>query len=205
MTASSSRTVIFDLGGVLIDWNPRYLYRRLFDGDEAAMEHFLAHVCSPDWNLLQDAGRTFVEAEAEAIARHPDKRHLIKAWLPNFNEMISGPITGTVEILRELRSRGTPLYALTNWSAETFVTQPARFEFLGWFQGIVVSGHEKITKPDGRIFRLLLERYNIDSAGAVFIDDAPRNVAGAEAAGIRGIHFTSPDALREELTALGYL
>ena len=190
---------------MLIDWNPRYLYRRLFKQDEAAMEHFLTEVCSPDWNHLQDAGRSFAEAEAEAIARHPDQRALIEAWFPGFNDMIAGPIPGTVEILRELRDRGSALYALTNWSAETFVGQRARFDFLGWFQGILVSGEERITKPDPGIFRLLLNRYSLDPARTVFIDDVPGNIAGAEAAGIHGIPFTSADALRRQLTALGYL
>ena len=169
------------------------------------MEHFLTHVCSPDWNHQQDAGRSFAEAEAEAIARHPDQRALIEAWFPGFNDMIAGPIPGSVEILRELRDRGAALYALTNWSAETFVGQPERFDFLCWFQGIVVSGAERITKPDPRIFRLLLKRYSLDPARTVFIDDVSRNVAAAVAVGIHGIHFTSPDALRRELTALGYL
>jgi 2-haloacid dehalogenase len=199
------QTAIFDLGGVLLDWNPRHYYRSLFPEDEAAMEHFLTHVCSPDWNLLQDGGRSFAEAETEAISRHPDKRALIEAWLPNFNRMIAGPISGTVEIMQALRANGARLLALTNWSAETFVGQIERFEFLNWFEGIVVSGHEKITKPDRRIFQLLLDRYKIDPDNAVFIDDVARNIAGAEAAGLRGIHFTTPRMLRAELIKLGML
>ncbi|HEX2941900.1 MAG TPA: HAD family phosphatase [Rhodopila sp.] len=205
MPSSSPWTVIFDLGGVLIDWDPRYLYRRLFDGDEAAMEHFLTHVCSPDWNHLQDGGRSFAEAEAEAAARYPQHRPLIEAWFRHFHEMIPGPIEGTVAILAELRDRNVPLYALTNWSAETFAAQPDRFEFLAWFRGIVVSGQERLTKPDPRIFRLLLDRHGIDPGRAVFIDDVARNVAGAEAVGIRGIRFTDPDSLRQTLTGMGIL
>ena len=197
--------VVFDLGGVLIEWNPRYLYRRLFNGDEAAMEDFLATVCTPEWNLAQDAGRRFDEAEAEAAARHPDKLDLIQAWRRNFHEMIPGPIAGTVAILDELRGRFVPLYALTNWSAETFAKQPARFEFLAWFNGIVVSGLEKLAKPDPRIFRVLLERHGIDPARAVFIDDSAPNAAAATALGMHGIRFTGPDQLRRELTALGLL
>jgi 2-haloacid dehalogenase len=197
--------VIFDLGGVLIDWDPRYLYRRLFNGDEAAMEHFLANVCTADWNRRQDAGRPFAEAEAEAAARHPDKLELIQAWVRNFNEMIPRAIDGTVAILDELRQRQVRLYALTNWSAETFAPQPARFEFLAWFDGIVVSGREKLIKPDPRIFRLLLDRYAIAPARAVFIDDVPANAAAAAALGIHGIHFTRPDDLRRELAILSLL
>jgi len=197
--------VIFDLGGVLIDWDPRYLYRRLFNGDEAAMEHFLANVCTADWNRRQDAGRPFAEAEAEAAARHPDKLALIQAWVRNFNEMIPRAIDGTVAILDELRQRQVRLYALTNWSAETFAPQPARFEFLAWFDGIVVSGREKLIKPDPRIVRLLLDRYAIAPARAVFIDDVPANAAAAAALGIHGIHFTSPDDLKRELAILSLL
>jgi len=205
MPASPPHAVIFDLGGVLIDWDPRYLYRRLFNGDEVAMEHFLANVCTPDWNRQQDAGRPFAEAEAEAAARHPDKLDLIQAWARNFHEMIPRAIDGTVAILDELRQRGVPLYALTNWSAETFAPQQARFEFLAWFDGIVVSGREKLIKPDPRIFLLLLDRYAIDPKRAVFIDDVPANAAAAAALGMRGIHFTGPDALRRELATLSLL
>ncbi|HQT78394.1 MAG TPA: HAD family phosphatase [Rhodopila sp.] len=205
MSSLSPWTVIFDLGGVLIDWNPRYLYRRLFNGDEVAMEHFLTHVCSPAWNHLQDGGRPFIDAEAEAIARHPHQRPLIEAWFSRFNEMIPGPIDGTVAILAELRDRNVPLYALTNWSAETYVGQPDRFDFLSWFAGIVVSGQERLTKPDPRIFRRLLDRYGIDPARAVFIDDIARNVAGAESVGLRGIQFTGAEALRQALTTMRIL
>jgi 2-haloacid dehalogenase len=197
--------VIFDLGGVLIEWNPRFLYRRLFNGDEAAMEEFLTTVCTPEWNLAQDAGRPFAEAEAEAAARHPDKLELIQAWSRNFHEMIPHAIAGTVAILDELCQREIPLYALTNWSAETFSQQPARFEFLQWFDGIVVSGREKLTKPDPRIFRLLLDRYGIDPARAIFVDDVAANAAAAGAIGILGIQFTGPEALRRELAELGLL
>jgi 2-haloacid dehalogenase len=205
MPGPRRQAVIFDLGGVLIDWDPRYLYRRLFNGDEAAMEHFLANICTADWNRQQDAGRPFAEAEAEAAARHPDKLELIQAWAHNFDEMIPHAIDGTVAILDELRQRQVRLYALTNWSAETFAPQPARFGFLAWFDGIVVSGREKLIKPDPRIFRLLLDRYAIDPARAVFIDDVRANAAAAAALGIHGIHFTSPDDLRRELAILSLL
>ena len=198
-------TVIFDLGGVLLEWDPRYLYRRLFEGDDAAVEHFLTHVCPPEWNRAQDAGRPFAEAEAEAAARHPEMLAFIQAWARNFDEMIPQAIEGTVTILEELRGRGVPLYALTNWSAETFAGQPARFPFLGWFDGIVVSGREKLIKPDPRIFHRLLDRYGIDPARAVFIDDSQANAAAASALGLRGIHFTGADALRRELAALALL
>lgn len=206
MTRASSRSVVvFDLGGVLIDWNPRYLYRKLFDGDDAAMEAFLTEVCSPSWNERQDAGRRFAEAEAEAIGRHPDKAALIRAWHARFDEMIAGAIDGTVAILAELKARGTPLYALTNWSGETFPPQRGRFDFLGWFGGILVSGDEGVIKPDPRIYRLLMERFAIPAGDAVFIDDNPANAAAAATLGIHAIQFRDPPALRRELGALGLL
>jgi len=199
------RIVVFDLGGVLLEWNPRHLYRKLFAGDEAAMEDFLARVCTTEWNERQDAGRTFAEAVAELLPRHADKRALIEAFGARFGEMIPGAIDGTVAILEELRRNGVPLYALTNWSAETFPPQRARFAFLDAFDGIVISGHEGVIKPDPRIFRILLERYAIDAHEAVFIDDNPRNAETASALGLHGIHFRSPAQLRDELAALGLL
>jgi 2-haloacid dehalogenase len=205
MTTMQCEIAVFDLGGVLIDWDPRHLYRRLFDGDEAAMEDFLATVCTPEWNRCQDAGRSFAEAEAEAIARHPDKRELITAWLRHFDEMVPGAIEGTVAVLARLRARGVPLYALSNWSAETFGLSRSRFPFLDWFRGVVVSGEERVLKPDPRIFALLLERYGIDPRRAVFIDDSPANTAAAEAIGMHAIRFVSPAQLTQELQALGLL
>ena len=198
-------TVIFDLGGVLIDWDPRHLYRKLFDGDEVAMEEFLGTVCTPDWNERQDAGRSFADAEAELIAAYPGKAALIRAWNARFDEMIPGAIDGAVAVMQELKARGTPLYALSNWSAETFAGQPRRFPFLAHFDGIVVSGNEGVIKPDPRIFRLLMDRYKVPAEAAVFIDDNPRNAEAASALGIHGIHFRSHAALRRELAALGLL
>lgn len=205
MTRSSLTTAVFDLGGVLIDWNPRHLYRKLFAGDEAAMERFLAEVCTPDWNLAQDAGRPFAEACALLVERHPEKKELIEAFHHRWTEMLAGPIEGTVEILRELKERGTPLYALTNWSAETFPHALERYGFLEWFIGTIVSGRERIVKPDPRIYRLLVERFEIDPAAAVYIDDNRRNTEAASALGLHGIHFTTPAALAAELRDVGLL
>jgi 2-haloacid dehalogenase len=206
VTTSGSRTVaIFDLGGVLLDWNPRHLYRKLFVGDEAGMEDFLASVCTAEWNLRQDAGRTFAEATEALMPQHADKRELIEAWGKRFEEMIPGPIDGTVEILRELKARAVPVYAITNWSAETFAPQRARFAFLDWFDGIVVSGQEGVIKPDRRIFEILLTRHGVAPRDAVFIDDVAANAAAAAALGIHGIHFRSPEQLREDLAACGLL
>ncbi|MBI3708313.1 MAG: HAD family phosphatase [Proteobacteria bacterium] len=202
---TNRHVVVFDLGGVLIDWNPRFLYRKLFNGDEAAMEHFLATVCTEAWNEEQDAGRSFADGAAALVAHHPDKAELIQAFGRRFDEMIPGAVAGTVAIAAELKRRGVPLYAITNWSAETFPPQRQRFEFLSWFEGIVVSGLEGVIKPDPRIFRILLDRYRIAPDTAVFIDDAAKNAAAATAQGLHGIHFRAPEQLRRELELLGLL
>jgi 2-haloacid dehalogenase len=196
---------VFDLGGVLIDWNPRYMYRKLFGGDEEGMEHFLANVCTAEWNELQDGGRTFAEAGALLKAEHPEKAKLIDAWIERYDEMLGGTIAGSVEILAELRARGVPLYALTNWSSETYPIAVARFEFLKWFRGTLVSGDVKMAKPDTRIFELFLERFAIDPAHAVYIDDRRSNVETAMMLGMHGIVFTDAAALRVELVKLGLL
>ena len=204
-THAKRSVAIFDLGGVLIDWNPRHLYRKLFDGDAAAMEHFLATVCTTEWNERQDAGRSFAEATQELLPQHADKIELIEAFGKRFSEMIPGAIEGSVELLAELKRRGVPIYAITNWSAETFPPQRERFAFLSWFHGIVVSGMEGVIKPDPRIFRILCERHRIAPETAVFIDDVAHNATAASALGIHGIHFQSPEQLRRELVSLGML
>ncbi|MFQ5973200.1 MAG: HAD family hydrolase, partial [Alphaproteobacteria bacterium] len=158
-------TVIFDIGGVLIDWDPRHLYRKLFD-DEDAMEHFLATVCTPEWNAQQDEGRTVAEGTALLTERFPEHAALILAYYDRFGEMMNGPLEETVSLLGELRGAGTPLYALSNWSRETFPLARERFEFLDWFRGIVISGEEGVKKPDPRIYQLLLHRYRIDPGAA---------------------------------------
>ena len=197
--------VVFDLGGVLIEWDPRHLYRKLFAGNDAAMEHFLATVCTHEWNRCQDAGRSFGEGARLLKAGHPDRAELIDAYFSRFDEMMPGPIAGTIDILAELRELGTPLYGLTNFSAETYPGTFARFDFLGWFQGILVSGEVGLIKPDPRIFELLIERFAIDPRRAVYIDDVEANVVAARPFGIHAIQFTTPATLRSELAALGLL
>lgn len=197
--------VVFDLGGVLIEWDPRHLYRKLFAGNDAAMEHFLATVCTHEWNRCQDAGRSFGEGARLLKAGHPDRAELIDAYFARFNEMMPGPIAGTIDILAELRERGTPLYGLTNFSAETYPGTFARFDFLGWFRGILVSGEVGLIKPDPRIFELLIERFAIDPRRAVYIDDVEANVVAARPFGIHAIQFTTPAALRSDLAVLGLL
>ena len=197
--------VIFDLGGVLLDWNPRHLYRKLFPGDEAGMENFLATVCTNEWNRGQDAGRLFAEGCRLLKANHHDKADLIDAYHARFDEMIAGPIEGTVAILAELRARATPLYFLSNYSAETYPLALKRFDFLGWFAGGIVSGEAGIIKPDPQIYELLISRFRIAPHRAVFIDDVAANAEVARPFGIHPIHFKNPDALRAELVELGLL
>ena len=203
--APSPTIAVFDLGGVLIDLDPRYLYRKLFNGDDAAMEHFLTHVCSRTWNEKQNAGRSFAEAEDELTAQYPEKASLIHACLERFDEMMAGPIGGTVEVLKELRAKNTPLYALSNWPIETFPVARRRFDFLGWFDGIVISGTENVTKPDPRLFQILMERHGIAPENAVFIDDREVNTDAARELGFHTIHFTEPSALRQSLRNFGML
>lgn len=198
-------TVVFDFGGVLVDWNPRYLYRKLFDGDEAAMERFLATVCNQEWNEHQDAGRTIAEAEAELIARHPDQETRIRAYYGRFDEMMAGAIDGTVALLEQLHARGVPLYGLTNWSAETFPHALKRFAFFERFRGIVVSGRIKLKKPDPRIFNHLIETHGLTPSATVFIDNSLKNVDAAKAAGLRALHFTHPERLAADLRSLRVL
>ncbi len=198
------RAVVFDLGGVLIDWDPRYLYRKLFD-DADEMEWFLANVVTREWNARQDVGRPFHDAIEELVVRHPGHAPLIRAYLERWPEMLGGPITENVGILADLRAAGVPLYALTNWSAETFPLARATFEFLGWFRGIVVSGEELIGKPDPRIFRALLARFDLEPELVVFVDDLPDNVEQARRLGMDAIRYTTPHELRQALRELGLL
>ena len=197
-------TVIFDLGGVLIDWNPRYLYRKLLD-DEAAVEHFLATICTPAWNEQQDAGRPITEAVAQLTAQWPRQADLIAAYYDRWIEMLGGPMMETVDVLAALHQRRVPLFALTNWSAETFPYVSDRYDFLGWFQGIVVSGREKMKKPDRRIYQVLLDRYGLAAHDTVFIDDSAANVAAAREVGLHALRFDTAPALRRDLEGLGLL
>lgn len=195
---------VFDIGGVLIDWNPRYLYRTLFD-DETAMEHFLATVCTPSWNEAQDAGRPFATAVAELSARFPDMAEHIAAYDRRWMEMVPDSIPGTPEILAELKARGVPLYAITNFSSEKLPLIRERFDFFGHFDGIVVSGELGIVKPDPAIYRALLDGFGLEAGDTVFIDDVQRNVDGARAAGMNAVLFQGAEHLRKDLTTLGLL
>ncbi|HWM87384.1 MAG TPA: HAD family phosphatase, partial [Kofleriaceae bacterium] len=193
-----------DLGGVLIDWNPRHLYRKLC-ADESEMEDLLGRVCTSAWNQQQDAGRALAEATEELVAAHPEREQLIRAYYDRFDEMMVGEIEGTAAVVEELDRRGVPLYALSNFSAETFVHARRRFRFLDRFRAILLSGEERLVKPDPRFYRLLVERAAIRADEAVFIDDIADNVEGARAVGMIGVQFRNAPALRRELVQLRLL
>jgi 2-haloacid dehalogenase len=198
------RAVVFDLGGVLLDWNPRYLYRKLFD-DEAEMERFLSEVCTLDWHRAHDLGVPPEETSPPLAAAHPEQAELIWAWTQRTEEMLAGPIDGTVAILRELTAAGVPCYALTNTESWTYPGRRERYPFLTWFDGTVVSGFEGVAKPDPRVFELLLGRFGLTAADTLFIDDSLVNVEAARAAGMQAVEFESAAALRHRLEDAGLL
>ncbi|HFA48785.1 MAG TPA: HAD family phosphatase [Bacteroidetes bacterium] len=199
-------TIIFDLGGVLIDWNPGYVFDEIFAGDEERKNYFFNKICTPDWNEEQDAGRSLQIATDIKLAEFPGWETEIKAFYGRWEEMLGGPIQGTVDIFKKIKNADKyRIYALTNWSAETFPVALERFGFLQWFDGIVVSGTEKTRKPFPRFYNILFERYNVLPERAVFIDDNFRNVEAGKALGLAGIHFQSPEKLAEELNKLGLL
>lgn len=198
-------TIIFDLGGVLIDWNPRYLYRKIFKTEDE-VTWFLENICTSEWNDAQDAGRSFEEATLELIAKHPEWELPIRAWYERWQETIPGPLHETVEILKYFKSNASHrLYALTNWSAQTFPWALDNFEFLHWFEGIVVSGVEKTRKPFPEFYNILFERYGVDPATSLFIDDNIKNIEGARAVGLTTIHFQTPAQVKQELQRLQLL
>lgn len=192
------KTIVFDIGGVLIDWNPRYAYSKVFN-DEAKMEWFLTHICGSEWNSKQDAGRTFAEGTAELAAQYPEYKKEIEYFYNNWTNMFGGAISGTVEILTQLKEQGYTLYCITNWSAEGFPWARAHFPFLNLFEDIVVSGEVKIIKPDHRIFNILLQRHNLNAKDCVFIDDNKDNITAADALGFNTIHFVNPAQLKADL------
>ncbi len=198
-------TIIFDLGAVLIDWNPQYMYRTLFI-DEAEMKNFLATICTPDWNEEQDAGRSLKEGTDVLVKQYPQHEINIRAFYTRWEEMLGDAFWDTVEIFKELKdSKKYKIYALTNWSAETFPVALQRYDFLNWFDGIVVSGVENMRKPAPAFYQILLHRYNINPEEALFIDDNYRNILAAEKLGIQSVHFTLAKELKEILLKLEIL
>jgi 2-haloacid dehalogenase len=194
------KNIIFDLGGVLIDWNPEYVYLDAFKGNRKKMEKFFDEVCTFDWNENQDAGYPLANATEDRIALFPEQADLIRMYYGRWEEMLRGSISGTVSILKKVVSNNDyRVFALTNWSAETFPIALKRFDFLHWFEGIVVSGTEKTRKPFPEIYETTLERYDLKACESIFIDDNERNVAAANKLGIQTIKFLNPHQLEKDL------
>jgi len=194
---------VFDIGGVLIDWDPRYLYAKLLPDGEA-VERFLAEICTPAWNLEQDRGRPWDEAVDLLVARHPDQADLIRAYRDRWSEMVPGAFEDTVALLRALAARG-PVHAITNFSADKLDECRRRFDFLGLFETIIVSGEVGLVKPDPAIYRTLLERADVPADACLFIDDVDKNVDGARAVGMHAVRFDGAETLRRDLAAYGML
>jgi 2-haloacid dehalogenase len=196
--------VVFDIGGVLLDWDPRYLYRQLFD-DEQEMERFLSEICTLEWHQAHDRGKSFEASCTELASLHPEYAEMIHAWGRRSEEMIAGPIAGSVEILRRLKNAGVRCYALTNMETETYPLRVKRFPFMSWFDGVVVSAFEGVVKPEREIFERLLERFNLRPESTLFIDDSERNVRAARELGIQAVLFESPEAFEQLLAEAGLL
>ncbi len=196
-------TIVFDLGGVLIDWNPDYVYREIFP-NETERKWFYENICTPEWNEEQDAGRSMSEATELLVSQFPEHEHNIRAYYGRWEEMLGGPIHGTVEILRHLKfNTDKKLYALTNWSHETFPVALHRYDFLHWFDGRLVSGEEKMRKPFAVIYERLIKQFNINPHEAVYVDDNLRNLVEPKEMGFTTIHFQSPQQFRKELEKAG--
>ncbi|MDR0844326.1 MAG: HAD family phosphatase [Tannerella sp.] len=196
------KDIVFDFGGVLIDWNPRYLYQKVFASTDE-MEGFLGQICTPQWNAQLDTGRTFAECAALLKKEHPEYSAQIEFYFSRWEEMLGGAIQGTPEILTDLKARGYRVFGLTNWSAETFPITYKRFGFLHLLDGIVVSGDEKLAKPGAEIFEVLLKRFGLNAPNCVFIDDSAQNISTARQLGFETIVFTDATRLVKELSALG--
>jgi 2-haloacid dehalogenase len=196
-------TIVFDLGGVLIDWNPEYVFLKEFRGDREIMNWFFENICTSEWNEQQDAGYSLEQATLERVALFPEHERLIRMYYGEWEQMLGYELPGTVEILKKLhQSADYSIYALTNWSGETFPVALQKFHFLSWFEGIVVSGDEKLAKPNPEIYKLLLDRYNLDAKTCVFIDDRADNVQAAVDLGFKGIPFLNDQQLHKELQNL---
>jgi len=198
-------TIVFDLGNVLIGWNPRNLFSKYFDNADD-MEYFIQNVCTMEWNEEQDRGRSIADATQILLDQYPDHEVPIRMYYDRWTEMISGPIHGTVEILNQLHSKGDyRLLALTNWSAELFPWARANFEFLDLFEGILVSGEEKMKKPEAAIYQRFCEKFDTSPDHLLFIDDSLKNVRGAKDEGWKAVQFESADKLKEDLKVMGVM
>lgn len=196
--------MIFDVGGVFLDWNPRHLYRKLF-ADEEAMELFLTEICSPAWHAPHDRGVSTAASCAELAAEHPQFAELIWAWSTRSDEMIGGVDAGSVEVLRAVKETGMRCYALTNMEAETYPIRLERFPFLGWFDGTVVSGLEGVAKPEAAICTRLIDRFGLTPSTTLMVDDTKENLEAARTLGIQTIQFLSSSQLRAAFESAGIL
>ncbi|MFS4481979.1 HAD family hydrolase [Hyunsoonleella sp. 2307UL5-6] len=197
---STIKTIIFDLGGVLIDWNPEYVFLNAFKGDNKKMQWFLNTICTMDWNENQDAGYPIAKATDDLVLKYPEYETYIRMYYGEWEHMIGGAIEGSVKVLKYfIDNENYKVVALTNWSAETFPIAQKRFDFLNWFEGIVVSGDEKTRKPFIDIYNIILNRYKIEPKTAIFIDDNIKNIETARKLSIHAIHFKNPKQLISEL------
>ena len=199
------QAVIFDFGNVLLEWNPRHVYRRYFPNDEEAMEEFFREVNFMDWNLQQDKGRPFAEGVAELSKRFPHYSYLIQAYHDNWEDSIGDYLAGTVEIMKQLKNAGYSLYGLSNWSAETFPIAREKYDFFHLLDDYVISGEVGMVKPEPEIFELLLQKIGKPAKQCLFIDDALVNIQQAQKMGFATVHFQSPEQLEDELRALQLL
>jgi 2-haloacid dehalogenase len=197
------KAVLWDLGGVFLDWDPRYLYRKLFAGDEAAMEQFLTNICTPEWHAEQDLGRSVAEACLSLASSRPEHAAFILAWGERSEEMIGGVIEGTVCLLQEVKAGGSRCYALSNMEPENWQKRRQAYEFISWFDGWFISGLERVAKPDCRFFELALQRFGLSAPETFFVDDKEANVQAARSVGIPGTVFRGAALLREQLLAAG--
>jgi 2-haloacid dehalogenase len=200
-----TKAIIFDLGGVLINWDPHLLYRKIFD-DEQEMKDFLANIATMDWNEEQDMGRPLQVGTNMLIKQYPEHEVPIRAYYTRWEEMLGGVIEGTVALFNQLRASGKyKLYALSNWSAETFSIAQKHYDLLNWFDGVVISGVEKTRKPFPEFYHILLNRYDLKPEECLFIDDNHRNILAAEALGIPSVHFVGAEELGQELKKRGII
>ena len=199
MSKNRLENIVFDLGGVLVDWNPKYLYNKVFNNDQNRVSSFLSQVCTSEWNVEQDAGRSLADATQFLVEKFPEEETYIRMYYDRWEEMLRGEIKGTVALLEDLKTRNEHnLFALTNWSAETFPIALERFDFLGFFEGIVVSGEEKTRKPFRKIYEILFDRYNIDPSSSIFIDDSLQNVEAAVELGMKGFNLKTAIKMKME-------
>ena len=210
MPEETVRSVILDVGNVLLDWDPRHLYRKIFlqeDGkpDEERVAWFLENICTQDWNIQQDLGRSIAAARADLIARFPEWKVEIEIYHDRYDEMIPAAIETTVDCMTDLQARGIPVHGLTNFSAEEFARTRQRFDFLNRFDNVIVSGEEGLIKPDPRIFKIAIHRFELVPGSTLFVDDNNHNICAARKIGFHVHHFTTPDGLRSNLEHLGLL